>query len=156
MKKVLQAVLICFFGLAVLGFLVEDDPSRENPIRRSSGSPNTVDDQKTTSTGKVLAEVTARQLFDAYKANEIAADGAYLGNWVPVHGMVTRIGKDIFDKPFVVLGRVNGIYGIQCYFPESDKDALAHLKTGQMVTIVGRVDGLLLNVILKGCKLKST
>ena len=97
-------------------------------------------------------EVEAVRLVYEYEANEIRADSAYKGKMVSVSGYVAVIGKDILDHPYVTLTRGEGQFGqVQCVL---NPDAVAHASTlnpGQAVTLIGRVDGKMMNVIIQDC-----
>jgi hypothetical protein len=97
--------------------------------------------------------VTATKLYADYKANEISADNTYKGKLVEVSGTVDNIGKDILDKPYISLTTGEIIGSVQCML---DDDAIAEasaLAEGTKVTMQGRVNGLLGNVLVKGCTL---
>jgi hypothetical protein len=99
--------------------------------------------------------VHATQLLADYKANEVAADERYKGKVIQVTGYVDSIGKDILDSMYVTL-KAGGRYefaSVQCFFPKKDKDQLSQLRKGQAVTITGRCQGKMMNVLLKGCVL---
>jgi hypothetical protein len=72
---------------------------------------------------------------------------------VSVSGVIGDIGKDIVDEAYVLLSSrdVLGMFGVQCYFAESEEHSFTSLRTGQQVTIKGRVDGKFGNVFLKDC-----
>lgn len=153
MKKLVQTLVAVFLGLVLLGLLVEEDPSLENPLVNGQGPTGQGNDLPKPSTKPAPIQLSSRALFQAYEENEIAADAAYLDKWVSVQGSVASIAKDIFDEPYVVLGPQGELFGVQCYFSKKDKASLVSLQSGTEVTIVGRVEGKMVNVILKGCKL---
>jgi hypothetical protein len=97
-------------------------------------------------------QIEAVQLVSEYETNEIRADSAYKGKMVSVSGYVAIIGKDILDHPYVTLRRKEGQFGqVQCVL---NPDAVAQASTlnpGQAVTLTGRVDGKMMNVILQDC-----
>ncbi|NCB53272.1 MAG: hypothetical protein EOM54_15575, partial [Clostridia bacterium] len=41
----------------------------------------------------------------------------------------------------------------QCFFDDEHEDQLANLNKGQTVTIIGRADGLFMNVIIREARL---
>lgn len=90
-----------------------------------------------------------------YDSNEIAADNKYKKKYVRVSGTVEDLGKDILDDIYVTLdgGGADdmGLRAVQAYFKKSDSDAIAQVAKGQSMTVVCRVDGLMMNVILKDC-----
>jgi hypothetical protein len=102
-------------------------------------------------------KVTATQLADDYKNNEIAADAKYKGNFVEVSGVIDTIGKDIMDTPYVSLTASQySIVGVQCMFSREDASRLAGLSKGQSVTLRGEVSSKMMNVIVRGCSVVGT
>lgn len=94
-------------------------------------------------------EVTAKQLFADYDANEISADEKYKGKPVRVTGTISSIGKDVLGDPYVQFAAGNAVFGVQCMF--GDGSALASLKKGQELTVGCWAPGKMGNVILRGC-----
>lgn len=97
--------------------------------------------------------VTILELLKAYKGNELAADNKYKGKWLMVVGKVDEIKKDILDDAFVTIGsgKEFEIPQAQAYFDSSETSALAELEKGQMIGVLCKGDGLLMNVLLKEC-----
>lgn len=80
-------------------------------------------------------EVTAKQLFADYEANEVSADDKYRGKPLLVTGVIKKISKDAFDKPYVQLlaGDRYGINDVWARF--TDESALGKLKKGQKLVV---------------------
>ncbi|MCL2831441.1 MAG: hypothetical protein FWD77_12015 [Betaproteobacteria bacterium] len=97
--------------------------------------------------------VSAVDLLKAYDANEVAADSKFKGKIVEITGKVESIGKDITDDQYISIDAGDPIRSVQCYFQESASSELAQVSKGQRITIRGKVDGLAMNVILKGSKI---
>ena len=98
--------------------------------------------------------MSAHQLVAAYEANEVAADAQYKGKVVRITGTVDEIKKDILDDLYVALEGGHVLRGVQCFFDEAHTGVLARLQKGARVTVVGRVDGLMMNVLVKDCRLE--
>jgi hypothetical protein len=98
--------------------------------------------------------VTASGLYAAYNANAVAADATYEGKLVDVTGTIDTISTDVFGYPFVTLktGDYTAIE-VQGTFPQSDKQGLTALTSGQIVTLDGIVDGEPLNISIDGCSI---
>lgn len=113
------------------------------------------DDEKTTET-EILAytpaiSVSARELYADYEANGVAADEKYKGKVLRVTGVVNNIDRDVLDKIYVTLSG-NDYYGdIQCFFAENHVQTAAQLSKGQTITVKGKCDGKMMNVLLRGC-----
>ena len=137
MKKRIKHLLS---AMAVAGFLFiafgsDDETATETEI----------------STQESAITVSARQLYADYEANGVAADEKYKGKVLQVTGVVNTIDRDIMDKIYVTL-KGNQYFGdIQCFFAESHIGTASQLSKGQTITVKGKCDGKLMNVMLKGC-----
>jgi len=100
--------------------------------------------------------VKASVLSAEYQENEVAADLKYKGKVLLVTGTVDDIGKDITDSIYVSLsdGEEYSLSGVQCFFADSQTSVAADLKKGQNISIKGKCEGLMINVLLKGCTVK--
>lgn len=99
-------------------------------------------------------KVSASELFQDYKSNEVAADEKYKGKMLEVTGTVHSIGKDIVNTIYVTLeggGRFE-IMSVQCYFSDKHKSEAAQLSKGQTITVRGRCEGKFGNVHIKKCE----
>lgn len=97
-------------------------------------------------------QITPRQLFAEYEANDVAADRKYKGKVLQMTGTVDSISRDILDTIYVTLQAGNAtFFRIQCFFDDSSEEAVAKLSSGQSLTIRGRCDGKFGNVMLKDC-----
>lgn len=137
-----QKLLIGFAILIVLGGIGK---ALDKEGGRSTG--NTV----TANPEQPVAEVTAHQLFEAYKGNEIAADEKYKGKILIVKGTVSDIGKDILDDMYLTLDTGNPILSVQTFFADRFKSRLASMKKGDRVALRCRCDGKFGNVLMKDC-----
>lgn len=113
----------------------------------SSSSPSSV------AQSKQVMQVGIRELLSDYKNNEIGADNKYKGSHVQITGIVGNIKKDIMDNLYVTLGTGAQfeIPEVQAFFDDSMNNKLGSLNKGQKLTVVCRIDGLMMNVIGKDC-----
>jgi hypothetical protein len=114
---------------------------------------NKVDVEKTKEEKVVYPTVNALDLFASYKDNQIKADQTYKNKVYDIKGVIEDIGKDIMDRPFISLGKEGG-FGLgvtQCLFDNKYLDELTKLNKGDSITIRGRINGYLVNVIVEGC-----
>ena len=137
MKKKVAHLLSAFtvVGFLFLAFGSDDEKTTENAI---------VNEQPD-------IEVSAQQLYADYEANGVAADQRYKGKVLRVTGYVNNIDRDIMDKIYVTLKGDQYIGDIQCFFAEGHANTAAQLQKGQQITVKGKCDGKLMNVLLKGC-----
>lgn len=99
-------------------------------------------------------KITASQLYAEYEANEISADEKYKGKTLEVSGIVDGIAKDILNSSYVILKTSNIIGRIQCYIEDSEQSKAAALQKGQKITVIGRNDGKMMNILLKDCYIR--
>lgn len=100
-------------------------------------------------------EVSANQLYADYEANGVSADQQYKGKILKVTGTVNTIDKDIMDQIYVTL-KGDGVLGdVQCFFSDDYINEAAQLQKGQKITVVGKCDGKMMNVMLKGCSIEK-
>ena len=98
-------------------------------------------------------EVSAKQLYADYEANGVAADEKYKGKVLRVTGRVNSIDRDIMDEIYVTL-QGDDWGDVQCFFAESHVDEAVQLSKGQTITIKGKCDGKMMNVLLRGCTIE--
>lgn len=95
--------------------------------------------------------IAASNLVGAYEDNEVNADDNFKGKQFYVEGYIGDIGKDILDDIYITLQAGSSFRSVQCYI--NDKDAVKNLQKGQKITIFGKCNGLMMNVLMKNCKL---
>lgn len=98
--------------------------------------------------------VSPRDLYADYEANEVAADLKYKDKVLVVRGVVDNIGKDITDDIYVTLKTGEMFGSIQCFFADSHVNEAASLAKGQTITIKGKCSGKMMNVLLNGCSIQ--
>ncbi|MSP70484.1 MAG: hypothetical protein EXR20_09440 [Bacteroidetes bacterium] len=99
-------------------------------------------------------EVSPQQLYSDWEANEVSADLKYKGKVLIVKGKVNTIGKDIMDDIYVTLNTGKTFGEVQCSFSDNHTNEAAGLKKGQTITIKGKCDGKMMNILLSGCSLQ--
>lgn len=97
--------------------------------------------------------IDAGALLKEYKDNEAAADQKYKGKVVQISGVVGEIRQSPSAQIYVTVG-TGAAFELpmaQCFFDASASASAkaATLKQGDLVTIKGRVDGLILNVVVQ-------
>jgi len=135
--NVLSVVILAAFAMMAAGSL-ESEESTESQVANQAPA----------------LTVSAVRLFADYDSNEVAADQKYKGKTLLVSGTVNDIGKDIMDTMYVTLVGDGVIGQVQCFFAKSHAGALAGLSKGMNVSVKGRCDGKMMNVMMKGCTLQ--
>lgn len=122
----------------------------------SSTSGSSDDDGEEAKEGKNKEpeiKVAVADILTAYKDNEVSADSKYKGKWVEITGKVGEIKKDLLDSVYITVGTGAAfeLPMVQCFVKKSMVKKSGELKKGQDITVKGRVDGLLMNVLVKEC-----
>ncbi len=143
-------IVIVLVLLGVMGAFV---PKTTPPSSTATNSQNNTTGQSAPTPVVEAIKVTALELSNAYKANEVAADAKYKNKQVEITGTVESIGKDILDTPYIALESYQYaiIDKVQCMFSKSDEPQLATVSKGQKIILSGEVSGKFGNIIVKGC-----
>ncbi len=138
-------VFILFFSLGLLGSIISPDDTNS-----SDGTSSSDDTASTNIPVDTSIRVSAVDLWAEYEMNEIRADSKYEGKELIVNGTVVELGKDIFNKPFIVF--VSQWGGVQCKSKTSELEKIAELNVGDFITVQGKGDGFfVLHVGIKDC-----
>jgi len=153
-----KAKVISFLWLAVsIAIIGAQDGTKSNKTTSiSSTTQSTSASPVKAKKQEQITQVGIREILSAYKNNEVGADNRYKGKLVQVTGIVDDIKKDLFDNLYVTLGTGAQfeIPQIQAFFDDSMNNQLAQLNKGGQLTVVCRVDGLMMNVLAKDCIIK--
>jgi len=100
-------------------------------------------------------EVEAKDILEAYKNNEVRGDGQYKDKRIQITGKVGDVKKDITDSIYITVGTGADfeIPVVQCFVKNGEEKAAAALNKGDVVAVVGHVDGLMMNVLVKDCEI---
>lgn len=103
-----------------------------------------------------VMRVAIDKILSDYESNEISADNTYKGKLIQVSGIVGDIKKDITNSLYVTIGTGEQFQlpVVQAFFDNAKSSQLAELQKGQQVTVVCRVNGLMMNVLVKNCALQ--
>jgi hypothetical protein len=165
--------LVVIVGLVVLGVVLlngrqegASQPDSQTGSGLSSGAPTAAAPQPSAATQQPetsrpkptppVIEISAAQLYQEYKANEVQADTKYKGRWLYVSGMVGQIGKDITDDPFlrILVGRYE-FESVYASFPKSATSELARLSKGDQISVMCRGKGMLIGSPVVDCGLED-
>lgn len=108
-----------------------------------------------TATATIIPEIlkiTAIDLANTYKANEINADKIYKGRQIELTGNVYDISDMLGSQSITIEGQ--DYNNVLCFFKANQKDKLATLVKGQSITIIGLVEGYSLMTVVKNCEIK--
>jgi len=95
-------------------------------------------------------EVTAKQLYNEFEENELAAHAKYKGKTIIVSGRYSSSGVTL-GQPYILIYVGSSFFAVQCFFDNNDAKEAAHLTKGSNIKLKGIVAGQALNVFLNGC-----
>jgi ribosomal protein L40E len=127
-----------------VGIRSSESPQASNRPNGVGPAPAPTEEPLTTSSTVLMKD---------YNSNEIRADKAYKGKTIVVLGRVESVSK-ILNQPFVMLGPLNGVFGVMCRFTGESEEMLSGLETGSVVGVVGECRGSIAgNVVISGSAL---
>lgn len=100
--------------------------------------------------------ISAVELASQYEANEVKANQDYKDKLAEIEGEVKSIGESM-GQTYVILSSEKdfAITDIQCFFKdEAEINKIVDLNKGDRVNLIGKIDGMSLNVSVKNCELK--
>ena len=132
MKKVIWALLAVGIIGGVVAYKMYNKPHRD------------IDAEKP------VAALTANQLFDAFDADEAAANASYLDKVVEVSGTIDEVAEDSEGNTLVILAADNAMMGgVSATIDPNVGEFSA--EAGAEVTLKGRCTGMLMEVVMTNC-----
>ncbi|WP_395854744.1 zinc-ribbon domain-containing protein [Cystobacter fuscus] len=100
-------------------------------------------------------QVELRTLLAEYTDNEVRADASFKGKLIQTSGVVDDVKRDVLNTVYVIVGtgKRYEVRQVQCFLDEDNAQTVASLTKGSRVTIRGRVEGLMMNVLVKDCEI---
>ncbi|MHA7631620.1 OB-fold protein [Corallococcus sp. M7] len=98
--------------------------------------------------------VAIRTLLAEYADNEVRADSNFKDQVIQTAGIVDDVKKDITNSVYVTLGtgKQFEIPQIQCFVTDDQVKKAASLSKGTKIGVRGRVQGLMMNVLVQDCE----
>ncbi|WP_298539482.1 hypothetical protein [uncultured Aquimarina sp.] len=167
MKKLQHiASILTFIIFIFIAFGSSDDDKKEK-LNTSSNAEKIKNDNSLTETEKdsLLAiektkeieirknqTISSRNLIAIYEKNEVSADNDFKNKTFYVEGRIDDIGKDFLDNIYITpKGASNNFRNVQCFI--DDPTVVSKLQKGQFVTVYGKCNGLMMNVLMKDCEI---
>ena len=161
-------VLTVIGGLVIIGALgsitggnsnnkISDNKQTSVSVENSNEQTSVSNENSNKKQMEPELNISATELINAYKENEVKADKMYKGKIVEVSGIVDGIDSDMDDKAVVRLsdGDEFSIYTVSCYIDDENQDNACELKKGENVKIIGKADGEIIGEpVIKDCKIK--
>lgn len=86
--------------------------------------------------------VTARQIFEDYEANEVAAESRYEGNWALITGTISSITEagSQYDVKLET-AKLFSVSNVVCKVDKEYDAEILSLTAGQTITVLGKIRG---------------
>lgn len=97
--------------------------------------------------------ISAEELYEAFKDNEVAANKKYGGKTYCVKGIIEGFQTGVLDNEPIVNLESGYLLSVSCYFSKSKEDEVASLSKGEKVIIQGVVENSIVGVDVKRCKI---
>lgn len=134
MKKVIVLLLLLGALGAAVAYYVYNKPHRDIASEEAAFS------------------LTADELFDAFEADESAANALYLDKVVAVTGEVAEVSENNVGQSVLTIAASNAMMGgVSATFQDV---GVTKIKEGQTVTVKCRCTGYLMDVILINCSVQ--
>lgn len=152
-----------FLGMVVvIGALLacgksHSSSSTSAPEKAKPGATKPAADPKPAAEKVKPIGASAPELMKAYKENEVAADQKYKGKRIITGGIVGEIKKDVMDNIYVTIGtgKQFEIPVVQAFFDDEWASKAASLKRGDKLFAECDCEGLMMNVIMRNCEIKT-
>jgi len=97
--------------------------------------------------------VSASEMLNLFRDKPVDAETKYKGQIVDVTGVVSAKLESNFagERGFALEGGVQRFAGVRCVLPEANYFQMQEVQSGETVTIRGRCEGLVSDVILRDC-----
>lgn len=141
--KILTVIIGFFIFIIIVGAL--NDAVEQVPVDNDDSVS-----QEIPVVASELVEVSAKDLYNAFKANEISASQKYIDEEVIVTGVVDNLAV-VLGNNSVTLSGGDLLGGVQCMLEDTESERAAMLNKGSVVKLKGKVNGYLFNVVLEDC-----
>jgi hypothetical protein len=100
--------------------------------------------------------ISAQELYNAYHANEVAADDLYKDQALEVSGRVAGINRDFTHSIYVELATANEFENVRAELSEGQQGTASTLFKGISITVVCRGNGMVIgSPTLKDCSIRQ-
>ncbi|QQR47758.1 hypothetical protein JKA73_17635 [Myxococcus xanthus] len=139
---------LCFFGTCMAGAIGSANKGASRTGASSGSTPSAVNRPPP-------KDVEIRSLLSEYADNEVRADANFKNHVIQTDGVVDDVKKDIMNSVYITVGtgRRFEIPQVQCFVADNQVGKAANLSKGSRVRVRGRVQGLMMNVLVKDCEI---
>ena len=91
-------------------------------------------------------ELSVSELTEAFSNDETAAGSMYTGKVIQVKGPLRRMIRN--DSTLILMMGDNELMGVSCYLEKSQIPRSENLTAGELITVKGICNGMLMDVVL--------
>ena len=140
-------------GMAVVLVIIAVTP-KDLPLKNVQAPPTQLTEEAKPAPRKQYISAGAKELFDEYHANEVAADLKYKDRDVLIVGTVQSIDKDVLNNVVVRLSTRNRFQPVSVTLKHRHQKAAAAFKKGDILTFDCKGDGMIVgSPSMKECDL---
>jgi type II secretory pathway pseudopilin PulG len=147
-------VIIGLIALGVIAGLGSSSSKKEETTQQQASNVTEEASQQVQEEQAGDIEVNLSSFVGEFDDNQLAAETKYEDRWIKFTGYIDNISEGIMGEYYVIVQPSAEEYylgtSVQCYF--DTKEALLNLKNGQRVTLRGKVDTQVMNVLVKSCE----
>lgn len=134
-----------------------DSTSEGEPVAEDSGEADetggSVTEVETTQSPGIIL-ITVQELNEVCEADSEAVEAMFAGSTLQITAKIGRIpSMESGEKPCLILisSEKPTAMNILCIFDKQHEAAISKLSEGQMVTLQGRYDGCVMNILVNDC-----
>ena len=104
--------------------------------------------QKSTEKKEADHSLAATELYAAFENDESASNQKYIGQILQVEG---QVGEKLIDEnmaPVIILRPQDAMAGVMCTLLKDQQAAYDAIEVGDMITLKGKCNGMLMDVVL--------
>lgn len=103
-----------------------------------------------------VIEMSAKEFYSQYNANQATVDNKYKGKLLSLNGKVKEVSSDYLSEGYIVTLESRSYRGVDCHFTSTNNYGVSNLIKDDEVYIVGRYDGSSLSYPeLKDCTIEN-
>ena len=103
-----------------------------------------------------IIPITIDELNEVCKADSEAAEARFAGNILQITAEIGRIPQvESSENPCIILinSEKSMAMNVLCIFDKQHETAIKNLSEGQLITVQGRYDGCVMNILVNDCVL---
>lgn len=147
-------IVTIFFGIFLLIWINNFLFNSMNGGNSSQSPTAQVTQSNSVQNEQAIIILNINSFLEEFEANEIRAEGNYVGKLISVTNRVDSINEGVFGPYLLLRESEYDFFGIDCTFNEENQNQFIALNSGDIVTVKGKVsDYILGSIVLDNCVL---